>query len=336
MKKLLTLLCLLSIGVSVFAQRANYYGVPAKHRPAINTGTRDITTTFMTPLSWLDAASGGLECDLINYYTTDASGNFFGYVVGNNGYGDLEKAMSYDLDFYWEGPLTDGPKVDSVYVFFGVLSTGAAPDEDVVMNIYDGDHDNGPGSVLGTSAVALELVDTTGFLTGFAYPTPVPVSGIFFCSLVLPQGTEDTVDVITTQFGCFETELSAWEKWNDNSWHSFADAWGDNSDPGIFPVVQNGFGVGIQSTGDVTLNPSFPNPASENITLNYLVKRSSNIVINIYDVAGRLLTSVNNGKMSAGINHQQINVSDFTSGVYYYDIVTNSGKVNGSFVVAGN
>jgi hypothetical protein len=73
----------------------------------------------------------------------------------------------------------------------------------------------------------------------------------------------------------------------------------------------------------------YPNPAKDvlNIELNY----KKGFVINIFDVTGKLVETING---SEGIN--QINVAEFKKGFYIYDIRTSENEVikNGKFNVS--
>ena len=48
------------------------------------------------------------------YFATDGEGNDFGYIAGNNGYGDLAKAEYFDAESYGNRSVIDG-----FYVWFG-------------------------------------------------------------------------------------------------------------------------------------------------------------------------------------------------------------------------
>jgi hypothetical protein len=331
MKKIATLFLFALAFTGAFAQKAHLEG-QSLGTSTITPNTTRIEYTFMIPLSFVDPASGGLGCDLALY---QAQGG--GFVVGTNGYGDLQKMMMYDTELYWEGPLTDNPKVDSIYVWFGAKSVGANPG-DVTAVVYSGNETDGPNDLLGTSEpVSMNSVDTgvSAIFTGFAFTTPVPVSGKFFAGFSVSTNAGDTVGAVSTFDACYEYSGYAWEMWSDGSFHQFVDPnnWGLDVDLAIFPLVETGGEVGIQTTGDIALNAASPNPAFDVITLNYLVKRSADVRINVYDVTGQLVKSIDNGKMVAGVNKQTLDVSNLNNGLYLYEIVSGAGKVNGNFIV---
>jgi len=75
----------------------------------------------------------------------------------------------------------------------------------------------------------------------------------------------------------------------------------------------------------------YPNPAHENIQLNfYLSKNESNIVINIFDLFGRLvITNQLNG--NTGENTFSINLGNqLQSGIYIIKIQTNDDVIESS------
>ncbi len=314
--------------------KRTYNIISSVPKPSIHYNqNRDVDTILLTPFTFSD-----------NSFCPDTSLTIYGsinggYVAGTNGYGDLEKMQMYDLGAYWEGAITDAPRVDSIFVWFAAKTVGSDPG-DVVALVYNGDESNGPDNLLGTSEpVNMIDIDTgsSAVFTGFGFDPDVNVENKMFAGIRMSTNTGDTVGIVSTVDPCVEFSGFSWEKWVDGSFHSFIETgnWQLDIDMAIFPLVITGGEIGIQTSGDLALNAASPNPAFDQITLNYLVKRSSNIRVKIYDVTGKLLNTIDNGLMGAGINKQDIDVSNLKSGLYFYEIVTPSGKVNGNFVVAG-
>jgi hypothetical protein len=332
MKKIATLFFLMALTVIVFAQRTYKPGdFIQKSLFGIND-LRDVDTTLLIPFTFSD---GSTCSDGFTIYSSQGGG----WVSGTNGYGDLEKLQMYDLGAYWEGAITDAPRVDSIYVWFGAKNVGPDPGN-VEAVVYDGDESIGPDNLLGTSE-PINMIDidtsSSSVFTGFGFDPDVDVENKMFAGIRMSTNTGDTVGIVTTVDPCAEFTGFSWEKWSDGSFHFFNETgnWELDLDLAIFPLVVTGGEIGIQTTGDLALNAASPNPASDNITLNYLVKRFTNISINIYDVAGKLLNTIDNGDMNAGINKQIIDVSDLENGLYLYEIISSTGKVNGNFIVAG-
>jgi hypothetical protein len=68
---------------------------------------------------------------------------------------------------------------------------------------------------------------------------------------------------------------------------------------------------------------SYPNPASEKITLDYTLDKSSNIKISVYNLNNQLVKSyMNNEPHGAGSYTRSFDVSDLKTGVYFVRMTT--------------
>lgn len=277
---------------------------------------RSISDTLY-PLSYTTA----LGCTLTVYSVVGDSG----YVVGTNGYGDKEKAQRYDLSSY---QLLEG-SVTGAYIWAGGKRVSATPGN-VVLKVYSVTA-NAPGSVISTSdPVSMDNVDTSGSnftYFNFASPATIPSSGSFFVSMVMSQVDGDTISLVSSQDGCFENSGYAWEKWNDNSWHSFLSAWPLDFDIAIFPIVNHQFGSGINdvNSGIAGVN-IFPNPASDNLTLNFILSKTTSVNCKIFNAAGKEVMNTGNENFNKGIHNKVIDLSSLNNGVYMLSMETLTGK----------
>jgi hypothetical protein len=60
----------------------------------------------------------------------------------------------------------------------------------------------------------------------------------------------------------------------------------------------------------------FPNPAGTSTKVSFAVNTAGNVVVNVLDVRGQLISSYSN-KVPAGRSSLEINVENFASGVYF-------------------
>ncbi len=67
----------------------------------------------------------------------------------------------------------------------------------------------------------------------------------------------------------------------------------------------------------------YPNPAQNRTTLSYSLQSSSSVVLNIFDMNGRLISSLNKGSQRAGVHTQEISLNSLEKGVYMIQIITN-------------
>lgn len=72
----------------------------------------------------------------------------------------------------------------------------------------------------------------------------------------------------------------------------------------------------------------YPNPANELVNVKFDLPVSSDVVLNIYDVAGKLVRSQNFGQQPAGLQTQSVSLADLSNGVYQATLQTSAGTVN--------
>jgi hypothetical protein len=179
---------------------------------------------------------------------------------------------------------------------------------------------------LGTSdPVNLDDVDTTGYPTGFSFPTLPYATDGFFASAVLPSVEGDTVALLMSESGCVESTGYSWEKWSDDSWHALDSDWISlESDFGF--VVKVSYSVGINDPGAAQILYASPNPASADFNAAYKLYKSEQVKLYVYDMSGILVKTLDIGNQSAGIHTQLIDVSDLPAGMYTYSLETSSSK----------
>lgn len=92
--------------------------------------------------------------------------------------------------------------------------------------------------------------------------------------------------------------------------------------------------VGIGNVNVPVIEPVFPNPADGIVNLVYGIHNDDNITINIYDLAGSLISSINKGSVVKGTSVETVDVSNFANGVYMYSVETPTSSAMGKFVVS--
>ena len=68
------------------------------------------------------------------------------------------------------------------------------------------------------------------------------------------------------------------------------------------------------------LSQNYPNPFNPSTVINYAIPKEGLVRITIYDVLGRLVTTLVNEAKPAGTYQLQFNAANLTSGVYFYRI----------------
>lgn len=82
---------------------------------------------------------------------------------------------------------------------------------------------------------------------------------------------------------------------------------------------------------------SFPNPFSEQLTIEFLLQESSSVTLFIYDFSGKLVSKVYKGQLSAGNQQLVWSGSDVSgnkvkSGMYYYSMLINGKNYSGKII----
>ena len=72
------------------------------------------------------------------------------------------------------------------------------------------------------------------------------------------------------------------------------------------------------------LYQNFPNPFNPVTTIKYSIPHKSKVKIYIYDLAGRLVSSVVDNEHNAGVYQTTWNAGNYASGVYFYRLQTDN------------
>jgi hypothetical protein len=263
-----------------------------------------------------------------------------GYVVGNNGYDDKQKAQVYLL--------TEGTLVEEILFWFGAKeNTSGDQNSKVVAKVYSADgpgtNDAGeittgaPGTVLASVDVFITDIDTSGEFTIAALPSPLYVATDFAVGFdVTTLASGDTVGCVATADGdAGQSELS-WEQWDDNSWHTMFQAWPLDIDFAIWPVVDNS-SASIDDEGffdGIKLGQSQPNPAGAETSIQYELQNNANVTFEMYDVTGKKVLSMNEGAQNKGKHTINLTTEKLASGTYYYSLKADNNRITKKLVVA--
>lgn len=269
-------------------------------------------------------------CDtIVNNNFANATGyglypvNNGGYVTGTNSFGDLAKAQVF--------PVTTPVEIDGVVIWFGAKENAANNSNSrVTVNIHQldgtgtansGTVNNAPGTVLTSTTVTLQLVDTV-FFTRAMFNNPVVVSsnyavGVNFTTL----GNGDEVGIISSADGDANNTELAWEQWSDGNWHSLLQAWSQNLDGdldlGIFPIecTPNTIEIEEVKANDISV---YPNPTNSSFTIDFALDAKNDVNIAVYNMMGSIVySSSERGLMNDKV---EIDLSNEASGLYFLDV----------------
>ena len=106
---------------------------------------------------------------------------------------------------------------------------------------------------------------------------------------------------------------------------------GNGGDQVIYPIIRlncpNCYLTDVKgiTNNNLTFFGNYPNPAINNTTIRFSLATATDVVVNLYDVNGRLLNTITQNNMQAGKNEISLPVSNLAAGNYVYTIETKAG-----------
>jgi hypothetical protein len=83
----------------------------------------------------------------------------------------------------------------------------------------------------------------------------------------------------------------------------------------------------------LSLEQNIPNPATNSTTINYSLTEAVDIALEITDLSGRLVLSVNEGEKAEGEHQFELNTSSFSPGTYFYSLIANEQRITNKMTV---
>jgi hypothetical protein len=76
--------------------------------------------------------------------------------------------------------------------------------------------------------------------------------------------------------------------------------------------------VASQLPGEYLLSQNYPNPFNPSTTITYELPKASQVSLTVYDILGRQVSALVNGKRDAGVHEVKFDAAGLSSGVYFY------------------
>ena len=77
----------------------------------------------------------------------------------------------------------------------------------------------------------------------------------------------------------------------------------------------------------------YPNPARGNLRIRFNLSDEQKVTIKLYDVTGRLINEIFNGKAKIGINEMPIRAENYAAGIYFIRIETGKEIITEKFIM---
>ncbi len=87
-----------------------------------------------------------------------------------------------------------------------------------------------------------------------------------------------------------------------------------------------GLTTGIPAPGNASLSATlfqnYPNPFHGQTTIRYQLPSAATVLLQVFDITGSMIKLLVNEKQSSGIHELKLNANEFSSGCYYYQLIT--------------
>lgn len=331
MRKLLLLSLTVLFSMSAWAQNRQYNPVPERgprlEMPEISSPRLEFDT--LTPSSLADPCG---QAGVVNYLSDG-----WGYVAGNNAFNDHGKAQRFNFTG------SAGFNVQEVWGFFAAAS--AVGDANLTAEILSVDNTGAPDQVLGTSnpLKTSEInLDTVLVPTIFTFATPVDLTNPIFVANIdfsALYAANDTAGIWTTEDPCGSGN-NAWEKWDNGNWFLYNDtnnSWGLDID-NVMGVMVEFFTTDIDDPlvnwRNLSLRPAFPNPAVDQVSINYGITEATEVEVVLYSIDGKVIQRIDKGIQTAGEYSEVVDLQNLPAGTYAYGVFTNRARLMNRFVIS--
>ena len=93
----------------------------------------------------------------------------------------------------------------------------------------------------------------------------------------------------------------------------------------IYTAIVDTIYVGINRISDIapssySLHQNYPNPFNPSTKIKFEINKSGDIVLNVYDVTGKIVSEIVNEYLTAGTYEVTFDGNNLPSGVYFYQL----------------
>ena len=99
-------------------------------------------------------------------------------------------------------------------------------------------------------------------------------------------------------------------------------------------ILTEGYNLGVNENNNIIYGlQNMPNPAINNTMINYSLKETANVELTLFDVAGKKISTLNQGRQSLGDHQLKLDASALSSGVYFYTLSAGDYKSTNKMTV---
>ena len=187
---------------------------------------------------------------------------------------------------------------------------------------------NGPGVIKTTDTFVYFMGVGTTIYTQTATRVPITAN--------IPSGGTANYTVnnmtLTGASGGQVTLCSYLILYNGNEPDSVYDMNIDGNNRSCATMNFSGAGIGAITASKFTSN-AYPNPANTILNIEFMADNSTSSTIEIFDMQGRTVQTINNGIIEAGLQTVAIDVANLSKGVYFYKVINGNEISMNKFIV---
>lgn len=327
MKKTLLFVGLAIVGLSANAQIGATLEVKESVKKPVYSHDRvaDTVTTF------LDRATG-----LVSYGAPNG-----GNGVGNGYVTVLTAHKALDgVGQYFDAATGDITEILFVAAEGDVINTA----DDVTVAWYTTAADSTPNTMMGSATVSVNDFNVGGGFGTSGTLTPTAVGGMpYACIMEWAPTIDDSVGLAASQEGDGMAEdrllMKVSTQTSTETGGAIAAGWQKNNvyngfdfDVMLIPVMDVAAGTNEIASNGLHVDPVYPNPTSDMATISYTLDNADDVNIRVFNLAGQEVYTESATK-GAGQHRIDLDVTELTSGNYYYSIRTSTANLTMKFVV---
>ena len=184
-------------------------------------------------------------------------------------------------------------------------------DTSVGVSFYIGDPDQGGTIIKSTSGDSIfythgDIANRGSDTLSFKWRAPSEVNGKF-----LHNGDYARIYAVVDP----QNKIKEIHEDNNKGWNVL-------EIPGVATAIEKKSDSQLPTT--VKLYPAYPNPFNPTTTIHYVLPAVGNVKLTVYDVLGRRVAQLVNGRQTAGNHEIRFNASQLASGVYFYRLRANN------------
>jgi len=286
-------------------------------------------TDTHTKTSYVNVTTGAIgTCDTLNsplngtpaLYQTPAGH----YATGTNEFRDKAKAQ------YFENFAPYYRILGGVYWFGAATGTS-----NVTFAVWDNSGTGGKPSAapIATKSLPMSTIinDVNNLQRTYVmFDNPIQVSTPFYMGVNLPLTPGDTLALVSNSSGQGGNPNKSWEQWANDEWYNFSVAWSGNLNVklGIFPIICFSASINDKEPQKISI---YPNPAQEQLIVDFIDATPHNIELVMYNAMGAVVKTINKQNLE---NYKlQIDLKNFSNGLYHISIRTEKGIINHKFTI---